>query len=283
MLKLRSKELLLSQFGKTNELRAAYESNPALMEQFIDYVLSSFAWSKSALNKTRLVSSIKRATSDMEFITACRKLIEGVSDAQLLAKEESYYQHAINAKLNSMSSIGLTAPMGSYLDVGTERGIFLDAVQAKFKCRACHGINIADGFNHYGTEFKADPRIVIYDGIHFNPKSRYDVVSVISVIHHMPPDTLAEWCSSLYAACANNARVYIKDVDLVEMIHSVTFRYQHYLYEGIMIPGTDYSYMNHKLTFKFIFDNMIAAGFKLVNLKRSPNFNNTFNALFGKN
>lgn len=282
MLKLRTVEQLSEQFGKSNELRQAYESSPALMEQFVQYIVKTFATKNAKSAITTAISVIKYAKNDLQVVMHFRTYIDGKDPAELLERERSYYAHAITSKLRTMEAVGLKGPLGTYVDIGTEREQFLDAVWAKFGCSACLGYNIQTGFNHYGTDFGNNKRIKFYDGVNFGVKSEFDTVSVISVIHHMPPENFAQWCRSLYAACKWNAKVYIKDVNLTDLVHKVTFRYQHYLYEGILIPGTDYSYMNAELTLSFLRKHMEDAGFKLLVYKPMHNFNNTYNALFIK-
>jgi hypothetical protein len=142
------------------------------------------------------------------------------------------------------------------------------------------GINIDVGFCHYDERFKEnikDSRFQLYDGKNIPFESnKFDLVTLFSVIHHIPCDEFREVSKEIARVC--KGYLYLKDVDLVDEVAKIMFRIQHYVFEGVFLPG-NCSYMNWDVTKEITINSLKEAGFKVVHIKDCHNFNNTYYAL----
>lgn len=286
-------EQLKDRFGGKYELSGLYKTSPDWLKQFFLYIYSNYpGGDKNAdINATFELAKTGDDYAVLKFIRD--KIFAHIGVEQILEQERSVYKKITKNKLNKLAdmlrSVGIVVNknanqrLKTSLDIGTERMDFLDDLQARFKIESAMGINIDAGFSHYEEDFAAntkDPRFKLYDGLHIPAAdSSFDLITIFSVIHHIPPENLPEFTREVYRVCRRY--LFIKDVDLSEPAYSTLFRFQHYLYEGVIVPS-DSSYMNDRLTSKHLVGLLTKAGFKITKVFKQNNFINGFYILLSK-
>lgn len=208
--------------------------------------------------------------------------------SELRAIEDKAYLVTIKNKVDDLYSI-ITSKAGispeelsrmSILDIGTEKLAFLDELQKRSPSGEVHGINIDTGFCHYDEGFCtniADPRFKLYNGRNIpHPDKKFDLVTMYSVIHHISDEDLPIVAKEIARVC--RGYLFFKDVNLIDESTKAMFRIQHHLYEGIMMPG-ERSYMNDTVTIDRTLKIFKDAGFDVVAVSETPNFNRSYYAL----
>lgn len=269
-----------------------YYTQVRKLKEFIQYSLVRFSHiqgSQIFKETDYIFNMIKNGSSDYDVYSYIKKFQIDIDPRQ---REKSQYEFTTAAKVYQLKLDLYNAhvPIPSIkkvLDIGTERLEFLDSIvsvlgldtnQAIIK-----GINIDTGFCHYDECFDnntTDPRFQKYDGINIPfTDNEFDLITMYSVVHHIPPKDFEIVAKDIYRVC--NGYLHIKDVDLTSTLEQVTFRVQHYAYQGIFTPGGD-SYMNDKATILDTVKVLTSVGFKVVSLVRMNNFNKSYHILLKK-
>lgn len=193
------------------------------------------------------------------------------------------YRYNILKKISTIKDIlPKDYRFNTLLDIGTEDTETLDRIELTFDCEAT-GINLNDpDYSHYDYNFNEGVKqgsIKLYDGIHITDvvDKKYDVVTMIAVIHHIPDDVLIELAKEIYKV--TNKYLIIKDNDLVDDLSRSFSRIQHDIYEGYIYPGR-INYMNYEASRDKVINAF--AGFNLVKEDRINNFSKAYWLLLEK-
>lgn len=183
----------------------------------------------------------------------------------------SVTNRAYDNKLNGLKKVvdKLRVAPKILLDIGSESTQYLDDAAALFG--DARGLNIEVGFTHYNDEWK-NKRITLYDGVNipdldkFGVKDKFDIVTMYSVMHHIPPGNIVTILRGLRKICKPGAILFIKENDLVDESSQHAFIFQHLVWWlGCSCKdGKDASYMNQYITRDGIIEDCAAAGWSLV-------------------
>lgn len=271
-----------------------YHTQVQRLKEFIQYSLVRFSHvqgSQIFKETDYIFNMIKNGASDYDVYSYIKKFQVDMDPRQ---REKSQYEFTTAAKVYQLKLDLYNAhvPIPSIkkvLDIGTERLEFLDSIISVLGLdkntdqTIIRGINIDAGFCHYDECFDTnttDPRFQKYDGINIPfPDNEFDLITMYSVVHHIPPKDFEIVAKDIYRVC--NGYLHIKDVDLTSTLEQVTFRVQHYAYQGIFTPGGD-SYMNDKATIMDTVKVLTSVGFRVVSLVRMNNFNKSYHILLKK-
>ena len=174
--------------------------------------------------------------------------------------------------------------IGSYLDIGAidDKQIEIIAESFNIPQNKAYGINVDDeeeGHLDYNYEATKD-KIVIYDGKNIpviNGNVSYDLISIFSVLHHIPQNILEELAKSIYQRCGKF--LVIKDNNIIDKKTETYVLWQHYIYNrNISLEG----YTRTDLTLQKVIDLFEGVGFKYVGADLQENFVRRYFALFVK-
>lgn len=274
------------------EFYQSWHQNKHLGYQFIQYCSNSFnrkipkckKKKNYLLWKSKLNEYLTNQSSDYNIIRSMRSLADKPED---LLKDENNYHFIMQYKINQLQhSIGehISKDKINSLDIGTENLEFLQMMEKKFNANA-YGLNIKSGFNHYNDEFfnydKKNPQFKFYNGTNIPYKDNtFDLVSCISVIHHIPDDDWKKLAKDICRVLKKGGLFVFKDVDIKHDYERTWFRYQHYLWEGLIVPGL-FSYMNDTCTFDKT-TSPLNLNMKLIKCFKFNNFNGTYIAVYQK-
>lgn len=155
------------------------------------------------------------------------------------------------------------------LDIGTESAEYLNDAAKMFG--DARGLNIETGFNHYDSGWK-NSKIILYDGINipdiekFNIDGKFDIVTMYSVMHHIPPKNILPLLKNLHKICNPGTILFLKENDLIDKGTQDAFVFQHMLWwlaHSYNTAGIPVSYMNKYITRDFIVEECAAAGWSL--------------------
>jgi ubiquinone/menaquinone biosynthesis C-methylase UbiE len=291
-------EQLKERYGSKKDLALVFEKDKDLLQQFLLYTLNRLGITnrrdKKHLNLV-LDECMKRVgdgNNDYEVYSYIRTLQcrdeKPLTDEELVHHECHSYSRTIDTKIQELLKTlrsNRVPSIKTVLDIGTERLEFLDKLQQRMNisCHCIHGINIDCGFCHYDESFKEntkDKRFQFYDGkvIPFED-NEFDLITMYSVIHHIPSTEFQELCHEIARVC--RGYLYIKDVDITDKCTEAMFRMQHYVYEGVFLPGGD-SYLNTGVTRETTINALKNAGFVVVDHKELGNFNKSYYTLLKK-
>jgi len=181
-------------------------------------------------------------------------------------------------KLKKLMKIGIRGK--KILDIGTEEISYLNDLEALGAM--AFGINIRSEFGHYSNFDESDKRFLYYDGINipFENES-FDVVTIFSVIHHIPPQKLQPLLVNIFRVLKRDGIVFVKENDLSEKIVGQMFDIQHEIYEGAIFPGKPF-YRNSKQKISEIIREFERAGMTLVEEEKIENFTRISYLIFRK-
>lgn len=176
---------------------------------------------------------------------------------------------------------------GFILDIGTEDIKFLDDLKLQFNTENVFGLNIEKGYEHYGNYYRNTDdvpknKILLYDGtnvaesddiinlLSVNNIDCFDLITIISVLHHIKASMLEEWICNV---CKITNTIYIKDNNIgnIPESHNCTnnniicyfIEIQHNLYEGILYPGNR-NYINLSLLCDNVIKYLVKYKFKIL-------------------
>lgn len=275
-----------------------YHSNKAVLERFPNsHGLSNAYLKDKEIFNQYFTAYIKRTGLDDININYIKTLASmGSSDAEMLEyiasnvpappklsyeKQANIISKQIKRVLREFNTKG---HISSYLDIGSidDKQIEIIAESFNIKPENAYGINIdeeQEGHLNYNYEATKD-KIVIYDGQNIpviNNNHSYDLISIFSVLHHIPHDILQELAKSIYNRC--NKYLVIKDNDLTDDITITYFLWQHYIYDrNLSLEG----YTRTDLTLQKVIDLFEGVGFEYIGADLNEVFVRRYFALFKK-
>lgn len=297
---LLTKEQLKEKFSNTYEFLECYKEDKTSLHNFMHYTYKRFKLCSSLRTRDihrsvdKLLDFIsKDKASDYDVFKHLRERQLMYTDSKVIDEkhlreyEAEQYGYTITKKMEELGEMfkkNNIKTVEHVLDIGTERLEFLDAISSTLHVKhdQVRGINIDTGFCHYDEAFKKnsdDPRFKMYDGkvIPFADRT-FDLITLYSVIHHITNENFKDVAKEIARVTKHGGFLYFKDVDLKTKTYQILFRIQHYLFEGVMLPG-DFSYMNWDVTLDGTIQSLIAAGFEQVDTKVVNNFNRSYYAL----
>lgn len=154
----------------------------------------------------------------------------------------------------------------SYLDIGAIRTGHLEYVSKSLRIPydKVYGINIEDdskGSLKYGVE-QNKSKIITYDGSNIpeiNGIKEYDLITVISTLHHIPPDVLRPLAQSISDHCSKY--LLIKENDLDDRKSKTYFTWQHLVWWRSKEMK---SYTRHDLDAETLINMFTELGFEYV-------------------
>jgi hypothetical protein len=179
---------------------------------------------------------------------------------------------------------------GFILDIGTEDIKILDNLKLQFNSENVFGLNIEKGYEHYVNYYRdtndvPKNKILLYDGnnvneaeniinlLSFNNIKFFNLITIISVLHHIKALMLEEW---IFNVCKITNTIYIKDNNIGNIPESLVcsnynipcyfIEIQHNLYEGILYPGNK-NYINLSLLYDNVIKYLVKCKFKILNYK----------------
>lgn len=157
--------------------------------------------------------------------------------------------------------------IGSYLDIGATATGHLDIVANSLgiPIDKCFGLNVASDNPSALKYGQADnKRIVIYDGMNIPDiiGGPFDLVTIISVIHHIPPEVLKELVVSIAANCKRY--LLIKECDICDKNSQTYFIWQHLVFWRSTKMK---SYTRCDITSKKLVKMLSDVGFKFLQLE----------------
>jgi hypothetical protein len=225
-------------YDDTGERIRCLEQYPNASKSFVKYICKNFGCND--------FNSMMDIWTKPSFYMDARNLIKMNTDETYSynlirkAKTISTYIRKLQDETFSKDSFN------SLLDIGTESPEYLDRIEIETNIK-CIGLNI-NGYIHYTSDFEFGVRfgrIKLYDGINIPQDETYDIISILAVLHHVPPENMESLAEGIAKVC-NNILI-IKDNDLIDD-ESKTFAYfQHSIYEGGLSPGS-INYMNYNVT-----------------------------------
>ncbi len=261
---------LLNHFTESELMRAKH-LNPGEYKFFLKFVtrFDMLGQSKEYLNM--MLNSLRG--SDSYILSKIREIlgINYFSPNDIIRKHDKDYIKAVNNKVYNIKRFVTNA--SSVLDVGTEDLRYLKKLDKEYKCNSM-GLNLNDNsvFAHYGegwNELKESGKLTLYDGVNMPfPDNSYELITAISIIHHVPD--FSRLAGELYRVCSKH--LVIKDVNLISDDKIIFFKFQHYLYDGVLKPAEFTSYMNLDTTYQKTIGALLAVGFKLANVDRRSDF-----------
>lgn len=200
-----------------------------------------------------------------------RKLLEYIiHKSPKIEEHASRYSWKVNktgddivSKLRRLSGDNVGG-LTSYLDIGALATGHMDVISKELSIPIdrCFGINIDSGDKSalkYGQ--KDSEKIVIYNGFDIPDiiGSPFDLVTIVSVMHHIPPDILEKLVKSIAANCRKY--LLIKENDLIDQKSKTYFIWQHLVFWRSTKMK---SYTRCDLTSKKLKEMFEPLGFKLI-------------------
>lgn len=217
-------------YDDTSERIRVMKDYPKVTSEFIHYIARNLGCNDA----NDLVNIWESPT----FYADARKII-------LDTTEESYSRNLIRKAKTISYHINDEVTL---LDIGTEDPEFLDRMEIETGLVGT-GLNI-EGYVHYTSQFKYgvdSGRIKLYDGINIPFDDKFDLVTILAVIHHIPPENMPKFAESVARVC--NKTLIIKDNDLIDDLSRTFAYFQHSIYEGGLVCGSK-NYMNYDVTAK---------------------------------
>lgn len=231
-----------------NSLRVAKQKYPRDADIFMKYLCNNFVVSHN--------DALKRLADlwdlpDAEAYHEMRKLF--------LGEMKDSYDRNLGRKVEQVQKMLGDSQALRCLDLGTEHPLFLEKMEMAFG-GACFGINVEgpaySQFSHEFDEGLKCNKIMLYDGLHLadaiktaqQKEMTFDLVTILSVLHHIPDDHLLELAKEIAEVCSGY--VVIKDNDLQSSEkHQLFTKIQADVYAGQLLPGSP-CYINYNVSKK---------------------------------
>jgi hypothetical protein len=232
-----------------------FKNNNLSFNNFIMYIVSHFNLNIKyvQINENKVYQELniwlssKPKKNDYQVYTYLRQMLKPKVEQYILDKSLKGQLKKVEQLYNFINKSKKKITISKILDIGTENIAFLDEIGEKFKINDVNGLNIDNEDSSY--EGVRNKHIQIYDGINFNFSKKYfDLVTIISVMHHIDQDVLSKWIKNV---CKITKSIYIKDNGIANDETCKYITIQHELYEGILYSQKS-NPLNVKLTYLFI-------------------------------
>lgn len=255
---------------KDDNIKHLIRTDNKFLEQLLLYIFNRTGHEKYDLFKEKALETI----SDYEFYQYCLSVEmknDSMSDKQDKEIQMKSYSKTLslckNIKIKNISKI---------LDIGTEYTSFLDALSNKFKVKRKNvkGINIKN-WDHY-DKTSAQSEIIYYNGITIPFKREFDMVTLLSVLHHVPSieSFIKEVCR------VSKKYIFLKEHNFSseEIGRMIEIQHMFFIYRnmGTYEEIKDMDYMNYSFTKSFVLEEFKKHGFKKRNLVELNNFSNVY-------
>lgn len=245
-------------YNSGNILSDIKEYEPITYKVLIKYMMNKVNISQNIINKFQ---SMIGEHPDKKLI---QYLIGNLPSAE---KREYKYHTSTDFRATRLSDIikklSNNAKLNSLLDIGsTERQYVVNlAEELGINPINAFGINISD--QEGKVDYQVDESgIIIYDGVHIpslNGHSTYDIITITSVLHHVPYDIYDKLIESICKRA--NRYVLIKEYDITSETTKVMVHIQHALFWGKLYKDfTRYDINKDKLM-----EDFSKHGMKLIN------------------
>lgn len=162
----------------------------------------------------------------------------------------------------------------SLIDVGCGDGFFLRKVYQSFPDKNILGVDIEENALNFAKIFNGNINYIKKDIIKDKIKEKFEIVTLIEVLEHIPLDMIKDFLSGLHKLLTNEGKLIITVPSKNLSIKNIKRHIQHFDKDSITYTLSDYfkiehiEYLNKKNIFTKIIHKIFSNSFFILNHKK---------------